>query len=91
MFRLIEMPIKKLTPIVIYMKTMATNAFVQLAVSFTNIYMPTKRTHYTINGIRCFAIKIFKTLGTITLRAGVCRPGVETKLTATKKSATDGN
>ena len=26
-----------------------------------------------------------------TLRAGVCRPCVETELTATKKSATDGN
>ena len=25
------------------------------------------------------------------LRAGVCRPCVETELTATKKSATDGN
>ena len=27
----------------------------------------------------------------IALRAGVCRPCVETKLTATKKSATDGD
>ena len=25
------------------------------------------------------------------LRAGICRPYVETELTATKKSATDGN
>ena len=65
MVRLIEMPIEKLTPIVIYLKAMATNAFVQLAFSFTVIYKPTKRTHYTINEIRCFAIKIFKTLGTI--------------------------
>ena len=27
----------------------------------------------------------------VSLRAGVCRPCVETELTATKKSATDGN
>ena len=27
----------------------------------------------------------------MTLRVGVCRPCVETELTATKKSATDGN
>ena len=27
----------------------------------------------------------------ISLRAGVCRPCVETELTATKKSPTDGN
>ena len=67
MVRPIEMPIEKVTSIVIYLKAMATYAFVQLAFSFTNIYKPTKRTHYTIDKIRCFAIKILETPGTITL------------------------
>ena len=67
MVRLIEMPIEKLTSIVIYLKAMATYAFVQLDFSFTNINKLTKRTHYTRDGIRCFAIKIVETLCTITL------------------------
>ena len=37
------------------------------------------------------ALVDFLTILKVTLRAGVCRPCVETELTATKKSATDGN
>ena len=42
MVRLIEMPIEKLTPIVIYLKAMATNAFVQLV---SPTYISPQREH----------------------------------------------
>ena len=36
-------------------------------------------------------MRFTKSHNIMTLKAGVCRPCVETKITATKKSATDGN
>ena len=39
----------------------------------------------------CLRVRVLQCMGPDCLRAGVCRPCVETELTATKKSATDGN
>ena len=44
----------------------------------------------SIESFLCFACGCIVT-HTMCLRAGVCRPCVETELTASKKSATDGN
>ena len=47
--------------------------------------------HLTADMYQIFKGKKYKLSTFDPFRAGVCRPCVETELTATKKSATDGN